>query len=108
ELSESELELARTIGGSVGFAISKMRDEQSVREARDSAERANEAKSQFLGIMSHELRTPLNAVLGYADLLLLETRGPLNEGQREQVERIKASAHHQLGLVNELLAYTRL
>lgn len=108
ELTPEELELAQTIGGNVGFAIAKARDEQSVREAKSVAERASEAKSQFLGIMSHELRTPLNAVLGYGDLLLLETRGPLTDGQREQVERIKASAHHQLGLVEELLTYTRL
>lgn len=107
-LADTEIELTRTIGGTVAFAISKMRDEQSVREAKESAEKASEAKSQFLGIMSHELRTPLNAVLGYGDLLLLETKGPLTDGQREQVERIKSSAHHQLGLVNELLTYTRL
>ena len=107
-LLDTEVELARTIGGTVGFAITKVRDEQSVREAKEAAERASEAKSQFLGIMSHELRTPLNAVLGYGDLLLLETRGPLTEGQREQVERIKSSANHQLELVNELLTYTRL
>ncbi len=107
-LLDTEIELARTIGGTVGFAITKVRDEQSVREAKESAERASEAKSQFLGIMSHELRTPLNAVLGYGDLLLLETKGPLTDGQREQVARIKSSASHQLELVNELLTYTRL
>lgn len=107
-LLDTEIELVRTINRTISFAITKVWDEQSVLEAKESAERANEAKSQFLGIMSHELRTPLNAVLGFGDLLLLETKGPLTDGQREQLERIKSSANHQLDLVNELLTYTRL
>jgi signal transduction histidine kinase len=76
--------------------------------ARAAAESANQAKSQFLGVMSHELRTPLNSVMGYAELLLMETKGPLREGQREQVGRIQMSAHHQLALVEELLTYARV
>jgi PAS domain S-box-containing protein len=107
-LADEETELARTIAGTIAFAIARMRDGQSAREAKEEAEKANEAKSQFLGIMSHELRTPLNAVLGYTELLLLEIRGPINAQQREQLERIQLSTRHQLGLVEELLAYTRL
>lgn len=108
ELAAEEIDLVRAITGTIGFAILRMRDAQNVRDSRDEAERASAAKSQFLGMMSHELRTPLNAVLGYAELLLLETRGPINESQREQLERIQASARHQLELVDELLTYTRL
>jgi PAS domain S-box-containing protein len=107
-LGDDETELARMIAGTIAFAITRMRDQQSVHEAKEEAERASEAKSQFLGIMSHELRTPLNAVLGYTELLLLEIRGPINAQQREQLERIQLSTRHQLGLVEELLAYTRL
>ena len=107
-LAADEIELCQAIGGTIAFAIRRMLDEQSVRTARDLAERASEAKSQFLGVMSHELRTPLNAVVGYADLLLMEIRGPLTAGQREQVDRMRASARHQLGLIEELLTYTRL
>jgi PAS domain S-box-containing protein len=107
-LDIEEVGMARTIASTIGFAITRARDEQSVRDAKESAERASEAKSQFLGIMSHELRTPLNAVLGYAELLLLETKGTLTDGQREQLERIQVSARHQLELVEELLTYTRL
>ena len=73
------------------------------REARLEAEAASRAKSEFLAIMSHELRTPLNAVLGYAELLELGISGPLTDKMREQVGRIRASAKHLLGLVNDIL-----
>lgn len=107
-LTAEEIELTRTIAGTITFGITRLRDEKRILEAKIAAEQASEAKSQFLGIMSHELRTPLNAVLGYADLLLLETKGTLSAGQRHQVERIQTSALHQLGLVDEILTYTRL
>lgn len=73
------------------------------REARLEAEAASQAKSAFLAIMSHELRTPLNALLGYSELLELGLTGPLTDPQREQIGRIRVSAKHLLGLVNELL-----
>ena len=73
------------------------------REARLEAEAASRAKSEFLAIMSHELRTPLNAVLGYSELLELGISGPLTDKMREQVGRIRMSARHLLGLVNDIL-----
>jgi PAS domain S-box-containing protein len=77
-------------------------------DARHEAELANRAKSAFLTTMSHELRTPLNAVAGYADLLLLGVRGPLAEGQREDLERIKRSGQYLLGLINDVLNFAKL
>jgi PAS domain S-box-containing protein len=78
------------------------------REARAEAEAANRAKSEFLANMSHELRTPLNASLGYADLLELELAGPLTEGQRGYLERIRVSNRHLLGLVEDVLDLSKL
>ncbi|HEX7119557.1 MAG TPA: ATP-binding protein [Longimicrobiales bacterium] len=73
----------------------------------EEAQAANRAKADFLAVMSHELRTPLNAVIGFADLLKAEVSGPVNEQQREQLERIVASAQHQLRLIDEILTYSR-
>jgi signal transduction histidine kinase len=76
--------------------------------ARHEAEAANRAKSEFLAVMSHELRTPLNAIGGYVDLMELGVRGPLTETQREDLGRIQKSQRHLLGLINEVLNYTRV
>ena len=73
------------------------------REARLEAEAASKAKSEFLAIMSHELRTPLNAVLGYSELMELGISGPITDKMREQIGRIRMSATHLLGLVNDIL-----
>jgi PAS domain S-box-containing protein len=81
---------------------------QSAEDARVEAVTANQAKSAFLTTMSHELRTPLNAVAGYSDLLLLGVRGPLAEGQRADLERIKRSGQYLLGLINDVLNFAKL
>ena len=103
-----ELEVARTIAGSIAFAITRARDEQSVRFARDEAERANEAKSRFLGVMSHELRTPLNAIGGYVELLQMGIQGPVSPKQLEALSRIAANQCHLLALINDILSFARL
>ena len=73
------------------------------RVARAEAEAASHAKSEFLTTMSHELGTPLNAVIGYAEILELGIAGELSADQRKHVKRIRDSARHLLGLVNEVL-----
>lgn len=71
-------------------------------DARDDAERANRAKSEFLSRMSHELRTPMNAVLGAAQLLEY-TGEQLNSKQRKYVDLIKNGGEHLLEVINEIL-----
>lgn len=78
------------------------------RTARIEAERASQAKSQFLTTMSHELRTPMNAVMGYADLLNAEIAGPLNPTQREFLDRIEASSKHLLSLIGDVLDMAKI
>jgi signal transduction histidine kinase len=79
-----------------------------LRTAREVAEAANRAKSDFLAVMSHELRTPLNAIGGYAELIELGIRGPVTEEQHADLERIQKSQRHLLGLINGVLNYARV
>jgi signal transduction histidine kinase len=72
------------------------------------ADSANRSKAEFLAVMSHELRTPLNSIGGYVDLLGMELHGPLNDSQKSDLGRIKRSQEHLLGIINDILNYTRL
>lgn len=76
--------------------------------ARETAERANQAKNRFLAHMSHELRTPLNAILGFAQLLERDSTDPPSAGQRERAAHIRTAGRHLLQLVDDVLDLTRL
>ncbi|MGI8618540.1 MAG: ATP-binding protein [Gemmatimonadaceae bacterium] len=86
--------------------------EQHEREVAElalvTAEKASLAKSDFLAVMSHELRTPLTAIMGYEELLADGITGPVNPQQAQQLSRIKASAQHLLGLIDEILTFSRI
>jgi signal transduction histidine kinase len=76
--------------------------------ARDEAQNANRAKSDFLAVMSHELRTPLNAIGGYTEIMQLGIYGPVTERQQEALKRITRSQQMLLSLINDVLNFARL
>ena len=76
--------------------------------ARDQAQQASQAKSVFLANTSHELRTPLNAIIGYSEMLMEDAGGPENAELASDLEKIRGSAHHLLGLINEILDLSKI
>ena len=83
----------------------RARNEKALREAKEEADRANQAKSEFLSRMSHELRTPLNAILGFGQLI--ERQSP-TDAQRTRVGYILNAGRHLLNLINEVLDISRI
>jgi PAS domain S-box-containing protein len=83
----------------------RTRIETALRDAKKEADRANQAKSEFLSRMSHELRTPLNAILGFSQLI--ERHDP-TDAQRIRVKHILSAGRHLLNLINEVLDISRI
>jgi PAS domain S-box-containing protein len=95
-----------TIGVDITQVIQR---EETLREARDTAERANRMKSEFLATMSHELRTPLNAILGFSEVMRDGLFGALGTARyRDYVGDIHQSAQHLLDIISDVLDMSKL
>lgn len=93
------------IGNQMGEFVARRRAEKSMLEAKELAERANEAKSLFLATMSHEIRTPINGILGFTGLL---ANTPLTQTQREYLQTIRNSGDILLHIINDVLDFSRI
>ncbi|HZF67118.1 MAG TPA: GAF domain-containing sensor histidine kinase [Gemmatirosa sp.] len=109
----AELE-ERTEAAEVAHAAAeRARDEaerhrEEAERHREEAERANRARADFLASMSHEFRTPLNAIQGYVQLIEQGLYGPVTDAQRQALGRVDRAQAHLLGLVTDVLNFTRL
>ena len=102
---EFDVEQLQMIADEVQKFVERRRMELALEEARNDADGANRAKSEFLATMSHEIRTPMNVVIGMADVLL---ESPLNSEQREQVELLRKAGGALLGLIDNVLDLSKI
>jgi PAS domain S-box-containing protein len=88
--------------------VTSLHQARAERQAREALEASGRAKTEFLSRMSHELRTPLNAVIGFAQLLRIDSARPSTTQQLERIGHIENAAGHLLALVNDVLDLSRV
>lgn len=110
---ESEINVVLQIGTQLAVALQQaellsqtQRQSLELMKAKEAADAANYAKSQFLAKMSHELRTPLNAILGFSQIMARSNS--VSPEQREHLEIINRSGEHLLNLINDILSMAKI
>ncbi len=102
---ESHRAIFRAYTVTLGISIAKEKDAALLKEAKDDAEAATKAKSDFLARMSHEIRTPMNAIVGWTHLAIEKE---VNPGQSDYLKKIQGSSKSLLGIINDILDFSKI
>jgi|GEM_PF-1389750 len=97
--------LLEGLAGSLSSAVYALQRNAELREARDKAERANAAKTEFVAMISHEVRTPLTAIMGHIDLCM---QTALTAEQRHHLQQAVTSSRNLIGIVNDILDFSKI
>ncbi|WCN37505.1 sensor histidine kinase [Aneurinibacillus uraniidurans] len=108
QFTEDDLDVLRNFTRSLSVALQNVQYIEELKKERKVAEEAAALKTQILSTMSHELRTPLNAIIGYSDVLLDVCNGTIPERQLTNIQRIKDSGIHLLGLITDILDLSKM
>jgi signal transduction histidine kinase len=110
-----DLQLLRTLGEQAVIGLDRAhvleesrRSERALAAKNTELQRATQLKNEFLTNMSHELRTPLNSIIGFSDLILTGSVGPVNEQQEDFLGAILRNGRHLLGLINSVLDLSKI
>lgn len=103
--TETEFSILKSFAVTLGTAIERIQMQQQLIIARDNAEAASKAKSDFMANMSHELRTPMNGIIGFTDLVL--TTG-LQKVQQDYLKNVSKSAYNLLNIINDILDFSKI